>query len=48
VHGLFENKVFYNWFMNHIGGLENGVEWADHLDNELDKLADMFAQHGWL
>lgn len=48
LHGLFENKVFYNWFMKQIGGLENGFEWADHLDNELDKLADMFAQHGWL
>ncbi|WP_232784932.1 cobyric acid synthase [Psychromonas sp. MB-3u-54] len=48
IHGLFENKVFYNWFMRQIGGLENGFEWAEHLDNELDKLADMFAQHGWL
>lgn len=48
LHGLFENKVFYNWFMKHIGGLENGFEWAEHLDNELDKLADMFALHGWL
>lgn len=48
LHGLFENKVFYNWFMKKIGGLENGFEWSEHLDNELDKLADMFAQHGWL
>lgn len=48
LHGLFENEIFYNWFMKKIGGLENGFEWSEHLDNELDKLADMFAQHGWL
>ncbi|WP_019613949.1 cobyric acid synthase [Psychromonas ossibalaenae] len=48
LHGVFENKVFYNWFMKQLGGLENGFEWSAHLDCELDKLADMFAQHGWL
>ncbi|HEY5715511.1 MAG TPA: cobyric acid synthase [Psychromonas sp.] len=48
VHGLFENRSFYNWFMKQIGGFENGLEWAAHVDNELDKLAAMFATHGWL
>ncbi len=48
VHGLFENKSFYDWFMKKVGGLENGLEWETHLDNELDKLAAMFATHGWL
>ncbi|WP_037028585.1 cobyric acid synthase [Psychromonas aquimarina] len=48
LHGVFENKVFYNWFMKQLGGLENGFEWSEHLDCELDKLADMFALHGWL
>ncbi|MGB5443965.1 MAG: cobyric acid synthase [Psychromonas sp.] len=48
VHGLFENKIFYDWFMKQIGGLENGIEWGTHMHNELDKLAEMFAEHGWL
>ncbi|MEH6453210.1 MAG: cobyric acid synthase [Psychromonas sp.] len=48
LHGVFENKVFYNWFMNEIGGLENGIDWSVHLDSELDRLAEMFEQHGWL
>ncbi len=48
LHGVFENKVFYNWFMKQVGGRENGFEWGPHIDSELDKLAEMFAQHGWL
>lgn len=48
LHGLFEQRCFYNWFMRQIGGLENGLNWAAHTELELDKLADMFEQHGWL
>lgn len=48
LHGAFENKVFYNWFMRQVGGRENGVDWSKHIDEELDRLAEMFAQHGWL
>jgi len=48
LHGVFENKVFYNWFMSQVGGLENGLQWAEHLETELDNLALMFEQHGWL
>ncbi|MFT6987411.1 MAG: adenosylcobyric acid synthase [Psychromonas sp.] len=48
LHGVFENKVFYNWFMKQVGGRENGLEWRAHIECELDKLAQMFAQHGWL
>jgi len=48
LHGAFENKVFYNWFMKQVGGRENGIEWHGHIECELDKLAQMFAQHGWL
>ncbi|WP_243837022.1 cobyric acid synthase [Psychromonas algicola] len=47
-HGLFDNAVFYNWFMKQLGGAENGINWKEHVDQELDKLADMFEQHGWL
>jgi len=48
LHGVFENKAFYNWFMSQIGGLENGVQWSEHMEVELDALAEMFEQHGWL
>jgi adenosylcobyric acid synthase len=48
LHGVFENKVFYNWFMRKVGGLENGLQWSEHLEAELDNLAIMFEQHGWL
>ena len=48
LHGAFENEVFYNWFMKKVGGLENGINWSEHMDCELDRLADMFAKHGWL
>lgn len=48
LHGIFENKVFYNWFMKQVGGLENGLQWSEHLETELDNLAIMFEQHGWL
>jgi adenosylcobyric acid synthase len=48
LHGVFENKVFYNWFMAKVGGLENGLQWSEHLETELDSLATMFEQHGWL
>lgn len=48
LHGVFENKVFYNWFMEQVGGLKNGLQWAEHLETELDSLADMFESHGWL
>jgi len=48
LHGLFDNAVFYNWFMHQLGGAENGINWPQHIDKELDKLADMFELHGWL
>ncbi|TEW56222.1 cobyric acid synthase [Psychromonas sp. RZ22] len=48
LHGLFDNAVFYNWFMQQVGAAQNGINWKKHVDQELDKLADMFAQHGWL
>jgi len=48
LHGVFENRVFYNWFMSQVGGLENGLQWTEHLETELDRLAVMFEQHGWL
>ena len=48
LHGVFENKVFYNWFMQQVGGLENGLQWSEHLETELDSLAAMFNKHGWL
>lgn len=48
LHGLFDNAVFYNWFMQQLGGQQNGINWKQHVDHELDKLAEMFEQHGWL
>ena len=48
LHGLFDNAVFYNWFVKKLGGAQNGINWNTHIDKELDKLADMFEQHGWL
>jgi len=48
LHGVFDNKVFYNWFMKQVGGRENGIEWHAHIEYELNKLAQMFDQHGWL
>jgi len=48
LHGLFDNAVFYNWFMKKVGAAENGRNWTAHVNQELDKLADMFEQHGWL
>jgi adenosylcobyric acid synthase len=48
LHGLFDNAVFYNWFMNKLGAAENGVDWKYHVEQELDRLADMFETHGWL
>jgi len=48
LHGLFDNAVFYNWFMEKLGGAQNGISWKLHIDKELDKLADMFEKHGWL
>ena len=48
LHGAFANKAFYNWFMKKISALENGLDWDAHLDSELDRLAEMFAEHGWL
>ncbi|WP_413699309.1 cobyric acid synthase [Psychromonas sp. KJ10-10] len=48
LHGVFENKVFYNWFMEQVGGMKNGLQWTEHLEVELDNLANMFEQHGWL
>ncbi|MCP4321083.1 MAG: cobyric acid synthase, partial [Alteromonadales bacterium] len=48
LHGVFENSEFYNWFMRKVGGLENGLQWSEHLEIELDKLAVMFDKHGWL
>ena len=47
-HGLFDNAVFYNWFMKKIGAAENGINWTKHVDQELDILGDMFEEHGWL
>lgn len=48
LHGLFDNAVFYNWFMQQLGAAQNGISWKAHIDQELDKLATMFEQHGWL
>lgn len=48
LHGVFDNAVFYNWFMEKVGGPQNGINWKNHVDQELDNLADMFEQHGWL
>ena len=48
LHGLFDNAVFYNWFMQQLGAAQNGISWKAHIDQELDKLADMFEEHGWL
>lgn len=48
LHGCFDNAVFYNWFMKKLGAPENGINWKQHVDKELDRLADMFAEHGWL
>lgn len=48
LHGLFDNAVFYNWFMQQLGAAQNGISWKAHVDKELDKLALMFEQHGWL
>lgn len=48
LHGLFDNAVFYNWFMAQLGAAQNGINWKAHIDQELDKLAVMFEQHGWL
>ena len=48
LHGLFDNAVFYNWFMEKVGAAENGISWKAHIDQELDKVAAMFEQNGWL
>lgn len=48
LHGCFDNAVFYNWFMALLSAPENGIDWKQHVDNELDRLAEMFAEHGWL
>lgn len=48
LHGLFDNAVFYNWFMQQLGAAQNGISWKTHVDKELDKLALIFEQHGWL
>jgi adenosylcobyric acid synthase len=48
LHGVFENKIFYDWFMEQVGGIKNGVQWSDHLESELDRLSSMFGEHGWL
>lgn len=48
LHGLFDNASFYNWFMCQLGASQNGINWKKHVDKELDNLADMFEQHGWL
>ena len=48
LHGLFDNAVFYNWFMQQLGAAQNGISWKAHIDQELDKLANMFEEHGWL
>lgn len=48
LHGLFDNAIFYNWFMEQVGASQNGINWKLHVDKELDRLADMFEQHGWL
>ena len=48
LHGLFDNAAFYNWFMQQLGAAQNGISWKTHVDKELDKLALMFEQHGWL
>ncbi|MDA7745703.1 cobyric acid synthase [Psychromonas sp.] len=48
LHGLFDNAIFYNWFMKKIGAAQNGINWKNHVDQELDKLADMFEKYGWL
>lgn len=48
LHGCFDNKVFYNWFMALLGAPENGIDWQQHVQTELDRLAEMFAKHGWL
>ena len=48
LHGLFDNAIFYNWFMQQLGAAQNGISWKAHIDQELDKLANMFEEHGWL
>lgn len=48
LHGLFDNQSFYNWFMQKVGAPQNGKNWKAHIDQELDNLAIMFEQHGWL
>lgn len=48
LHGVFDNAVFYNWFMEKVGAPKNGINWKGHVNQELDNLADMFEQHGWL
>jgi len=47
-HGLFDNAVFFNWFMEKLNAPQNGINWKYHVDKELDKLALMFEKHGWL
>jgi adenosylcobyric acid synthase len=34
--------------MTQLGAAQNGINWKAHIDQELDKLATMFEQHGWL
>jgi len=48
LHGLFDNKVFYNWFMAQFNAPQNGIDWKEHINQELDNLANMFEEHGWL
>lgn len=48
LHGVFDNKSFYNWFMDKVGARKNGVEWSQHIESELDNLANMFETNGWL
>lgn len=34
--------------MKQLGGRESGIDWQEHIELELDKLAEMFDKNGWL
>lgn len=47
LHGLLENRSYCQWFLDQLGWRGQAIDWAAHLDQELDRIAGLVTSTGW-
>jgi adenosylcobyric acid synthase len=48
LHGLFDNPAYCQWFLNQLGWQGQARPWTAVVDAELDRVARLVAETGWI